>query len=123
MIKLQSRLLVNLLGASSIVPRLLQPATLGLKEASGANSHASVCIPWHTPLVGLLGSSDAQLSASTQLSFFTRKRNICADKIKKKTESLTVLCLNPMAPSDAQKTGNSMHFLKRGRRKESLQNT
>ena len=45
MIKHRSRLLVNLLGASSIVPRGLQPATLGLKEASGANSHASVLKP------------------------------------------------------------------------------
>ena len=45
MIKHRSRLLVNLLGASSIVPRGLQPATLGLKEASGANSHASVLNP------------------------------------------------------------------------------
>ena len=42
MIKHRSRPPINLLGASSIVPRGPQPATLGLKEASGAISHASV---------------------------------------------------------------------------------
>ena len=41
----------------------------------------------HTPLVGLLGSCDAHLSASTQLTFFTSKRNICADKMKKKNRT------------------------------------
>ena len=45
MIKHRSRPPINLLGASSIVPRGPQPATLGLEEASGTNSHASVLKP------------------------------------------------------------------------------
>ena len=119
MIKQRSRLLVNLLGASSIVPRGLQPATLGLKEASGANSHASVCIPWHTPLVGLLGSGDAHLSASTQLTFFTSKRNICADKMKKNRTPYGAGS-QPNGTSDAQKEHEIQRILKSATDIESL---